>query len=244
MPSMASPAPAETLLRKSPTRPSSEHRRTKGPDRRPHEQGGLRRLVALGLAIMVQLIAGAILFSHAMPQVKPGVHIVDLTLVETPEKPPDPPPPVPTVQLPPALAVVLPAPPALRIEAPKPLVVAAPPAPSPIAPPVVAPLPPPPPAQAPGIEDAFKAAVRAAIFTAHRVPDSARLLAQFGDARIAFTLLDGHARDIRLVASSGHDTLDDAALAAVRDAHYPPVPDELRGRVLSFEITLYHRLAR
>lgn len=212
--------------------------------RRLDEQGGLRRLAALGLAILAQLLASAILFSHAMPQSKPGVHTVDLTIVETPAKPPDPPPPLPAVQLPPSPQVVLPAPPVLRIDAPKPLVVAAPPAPSPIATPVVAPPPPPLPAQAPGLEDTFKAAVRAAIFASHRVPDAARLLAQFGDTRVAFTLLDGHPREIRLVASSGHDSLDTAALAAVRDAQYPPIPDELRGQAFSFEITLYHRPAR
>ncbi len=239
MSGVASPALSERL----PAGVSTSRRRVQAPHPAgvSYDRSSLHRLAALGLAIIIQLIAGAILFSHVLPQPKPGIHTVDLTIVETPQKPPDPPPPLPAVQLPPALLVVLPAPPALRIEAPKPLVVTAPPAPSAITPPVVAAPPPPPPPQAPGIEDAFKAAVRAAIFAAHRVPDSARLLAQFGDARVAFTLVDGHARDIRLVAGSGHDSLDAAALAAVRDAHYPPVPEELRGRSLSFEIILYHQ---
>src|SRR5271170_2826106 len=115
MPGMASPALSEILLGRNPTRPSTGRGPAQGPHPagQPYEQGGLRRVVALGLAIVIQLIAAAVLFSHVGPPPRPGEHIVDLKLVEMPEKPPDPPPPMPAVHLPPAPLVVLPAPPAL-----------------------------------------------------------------------------------------------------------------------------------
>ena len=207
--------------------------------RRPGEQGKGVRVVALALAGAVQLSVAFALLHQARVAAPPEAKPLQVVLVETPEKPPDPPPPLPQPQLP-QTHVVLPSPPVIQIEAPKPPPIA--PSPSAITMPTPAPPPPPPPqAQAPGIEDKFKAAVRAAVFAAHHVPDSARLLALYGETRVGFTLLDGAVGDIRMIAGSGHEALDQAALAAVRNARYPETPETLRGQKLTFEITLYHR---
>ena len=198
------------------------------------------RLVALALAAAIQLaVIYVVLLQRSAPP-PPREQAGQVVVLETPKPPPDPPPPIPPPPQPPPPHLVLPALPVIQIEQPR-IIPPNPPVTSTITP--SAPPPPPPAvaAPAPGIEDAFKSAVRAAVFAAHHVPPTARLMGLFGETRIAFTLIDGRVTAVRLIASSGHDMLDDAALTAVRTAAYPLVPQELRGRTLSFEITLYHR---
>jgi protein TonB len=214
------------------------------PNRAARFPGNNRRtrFVAFAMATVIELVLALIAMRHAHAPRPPEIQATKVELLSLPRKPPDPPPPAPPVPAPPDPKLVLPAPPVILIEAPRPPPVAA--APPQSATPLTIPPPPPPPppaAQLPGVEDAFKAAVRAAVFAAYRVPAAARLLEQYGETRVAFVLEDGRVGDARIVASSGHETLDQAALAAVRSAQYPAVPEALRGRGLAFEIVLYNR---
>jgi periplasmic protein TonB len=207
-------------------------------------QGRGQRIAALALAGAVQIGAAYLLLATPALQKPPGQHTVEVTVLEPPKPPIEPPPALPIPVLP-QPQIVVPTPPVIRIEQPKAAAPAAPaPAPSPPAPPVVAAPPPPPPAQAPGVEDAFKAAVRAAVFEAYRVPSMSRLLGQYGATRVQFVLQDGRVSAVRILASSGHEPIDQAALAAVQTAQYPDAPEALRGRPLTFEIVLYTRRAQ
>lgn len=193
------------------------------------------RIASLALALAVQIAVVAVVIHKVVraPALEQDVQVVILP------SPPAAPLPAPIPKAPdpamPKLAVALP-PPVIRTVEPQP------PTPAPPSNAITPPAPPQPPkAPPPGVEDKFNAAVRAAVFAAHRIPDSARVMEIFGETQIAFTLTDGRVSDIRVISPSGHAILDDAALAAARNALYPPVPDELRGRVLRFEITLYRR---
>ena len=192
------------------------------------------RSVSLALAVTVQIAVVAIVIRKAVlaPAREQDVQVV---IVPSPPAIPLPAPtPKPPDPVMPKLAVALP-PPVIRTVDP-------PPAPAPPSNAITPPAPPPPPKTLPpGVEDKFNAAVRAAVFAAHHIPDSARVMEIFGETQVAFTLTDGRVSDIRVIAPSGHSMLDDAALAAARSALYPPVPEELRGRTLRFEITLYRR---
>ena len=53
-----------------------------------------------------------------------------------------------------------------------------------------------------------------------------------GRARVAFDYRDGAVGEIDLVQSAGAPVLDGAALAAVRDARYPPPPEAVAGHTL------------
>jgi protein TonB len=201
------------------------------------------RAVALTVAVAMQMGLVFFLLRAAPVPVREGERKVEVVLLQTPEKPPDPPPPpIPPPPAPPTPHLVPPTP-VIEIAPAKPLPPVfvpptAPAAPTAITPP---PPPPPPPVQSAATEDStYNAAVRAAVFAAHHIPDSARLMAIFGDVRVGFTLRDGTPGNVRLIAPSGHEVLDTAALTAVRDARYPQPPEALRGRTLTFEITLYH----
>jgi protein TonB len=196
------------------------------------------RVFALGAAILVQL--GIVFFVlHTVlptPPVAQDVHVVVLPVPEAKIEQPVIKPPEPSLRQP---APVLPALPVIQVEQP-PLPRTASPLPAAITVPIEAPPPPPPPpARLPGIEDKFKAAVRDAVYAAHHIPDLARTMNMYGDSEVHFTLRDGVVSDIELVGSSGHHPLDEAALAAVRAAQYPPIPPELQGRRLSFIIVLF-----
>ena len=67
-------------------------------------------------------------------------------------------------------------------------------------------------------------------------PYAAQLMHQYSQARVAFDYRDGTISNVRLVQSSNFPMLDPAALAAVRDAHYPPPPPEAQHRVLHFVV--------
>ena len=74
------------------------------------------------------------------------------------------------------------------------------------------------------------------------IPESARL-GEKGRVAIVFEILkDGSVPQLRLVASSGSDALDRAALASIRASiPFPPLPEEFTGNhlVLQF-IFLYN----
>lgn len=67
------------------------------------------------------------------------------------------------------------------------------------------------------------AAIRAKIVSKQKYPASARRNGEKGTVKIGFKIApDGDVQGVRVLASSGHDALDDAALAAVRAA--APLP--------------------
>ena len=82
-------------------------------------------------------------------------------------------------------------------------------------------------------------AVRAAIVKARVYPRVARDRGLVGEARL-LVMVDRSGRLInaRLLRSSGSRTLDDAALAAARNARLPAAPDDLAGPRFSFEVGL------
>jgi protein TonB len=117
--------------------------------------------------------------------------------------------------------------------APAPLPSMAPSA-QPPAPPVAPPSLPTPPVSAPSAPDAtFDNALRTAIQTALRYPDSARMAGISGRTRVAFKYRDGRPSDETVVQTSGSAALDRAALAAVRDAAMPNPAPAFSGKTLS-----------
>ncbi len=63
-------------------------------------------------------------------------------------------------------------------------------------------------------------------------PAAARLMGSTGQAVVAFEYRDGAVHVTGLAQTSGSPVLDRAALAAVRNASYPPPPGDLAGRTL------------
>ncbi|WP_158902218.1 TonB family protein [Burkholderia sp. L27(2015)] len=120
---------------------------------------------------------------------------------------------------------------------PAPLPIAAPsmaPSAPPPAPPVAPPSLPTPPVSLPSAPDAtFDNALRTAIQTALRYPDSARMAGISGRTRVAFKYRDGRPSDETVVQTSGSAALDRAALAAVRDAVMPKPAPAFAGKTLS-----------
>ena len=78
----------------------------------------------------------------------------------------------------------------------------------------------------------FEARVNVAVQAAVRYPQAARMLHRQGKARVAFDYLDGVVSNVLLDESSGLPMLDQAAIAAVRDASYPPPLAQLRKQLL------------
>nr|WP_283848746.1 TonB family protein [Bradyrhizobium brasilense] len=82
----------------------------------------------------------------------------------------------------------------------------------------------------------FQGQMRRAVESALIYPASARASGQHGRARVTFDYLDGHVSGVSLSQSSGSSVLDQAALATVRSAHYPPPPPEMSHRTLHLSI--------
>jgi protein TonB len=80
----------------------------------------------------------------------------------------------------------------------------------------------------------YQGQVRQAVQRTTVYPMGARASHQTGRAQVAFTLQGDKAGEPTLVQSSGFPILDRAALAAVRDARYPPPPPTLAGREMRF----------
>lgn len=108
------------------------------------------------------------------------------------------------------------------------------------------PRPPAAPAQAPAASPRalalFEGQVRQAVQRAVAYPMAARVARQTGRTQVGFTLNAGRVGAVRVLRSSGFPMLDQAALAAVRDARYPPPPAALAGRAMQFEVWVVFRV--
>ena len=223
--------------------------------REPAEAGRWPAAVLVALLLESALL-GAILawarHTAALPQRAP----LQIVLQAAPAPKPAPKPPAPALQPPKPLPRPTPQPhrvvhraPAPRPQPVTPPAVQPPPAPLPDtrpAMPVAAPMPPAPPAPAPppvpdlaSVKTTFEAQLRDAIQAAVRYPRAARLMRLSGRTFVAFSFSDGHVGALRVVTSSGAPLLDAAAIAAVREAAYPPAPGGLRGRTMTFQIWVH-----
>lgn len=93
--------------------------------------------------------------------------------------------------------------------------------------------------------ETFKAELRRRIQQTQHYPLSARIEGVEGHTHVEFVLRrDGTLESVEVVQSSGSSALDDAAVAAVKDAApYPPLPENQRGERLLFRLDLIFRLA-
>jgi protein TonB len=158
------------------------------------------------------------------------------------ETPKPMPKPVPRKIVPPALTPRPPIEPPTPI---KPLPVANQ---SPLSEKIVLPAPPPPPPPPPrddaaAREASFAAQLRAAIQAAVVYPPAARMGGFHGQTRIEFVFKDGVCSRIHVIESSGSGLIDRAALAAVTAAAPPPIPDSLRGRSVTYWVTVLFELS-
>lgn len=87
-----------------------------------------------------------------------------------------------------------------------------------------------------GAMSSFQGQMRRAVESALIYPASARASGQHGRARVTFDYLDGRVSGVSLSQSSGSSVLDQAAIATVRSAHYPPPPPEMSHRTLHLSI--------
>lgn len=81
--------------------------------------------------------------------------------------------------------------------------------------------------------DSYEGRLKSAIQAALRYPPAAAMMGRDGRARVAFSISDARAADIRLLRGTGSSQLDEAALAAVRQAAYPRPPAEIGTRSLA-----------
>lgn len=108
---------------------------------------------------------------------------------------------------------------------------------------VQAPPPPPPPRDDSAAKEAsFAAALKAAIQAAVVYPPAARMSGFQGQTQVEFVFRDGVCSQVRVIRSSGSGLIDRAALAAVTEAVPPPVPPSLKGRTMTYEVTVLFAL--
>jgi TonB family protein len=88
----------------------------------------------------------------------------------------------------------------------------------------------------------FEAQLDAAVRAAAAMPEAARRQHRTGGARLRFRYLDGAVDEVQIVESSQSRLLDDAAITAVRAAHYPAPPVHIRGRRLELLVRIDFRL--
>jgi len=82
-------------------------------------------------------------------------------------------------------------------------------------------------------EETLRGRIRDAVQAAVRCPAAAQMMGRSGKAGVAFDYRDGVLTgDVRLTRSTDTPMLDAAALAAVREAHYPKAPPEVGEHVL------------
>ncbi len=91
-----------------------------------------------------------------------------------------------------------------------------------------------------GIEEGFAALVREKIVAAKSYPALARQREFEGRVLISFTLSkNGRVHDLAVKTSSGYETLDDAAIQAVKNAGpFPPIPEKLGRETIAFKLPL------
>jgi protein TonB len=240
-------SPESNRLLRMPVSPQSETARPLSTFRHdePDHKTPLRRLGSYALAAFLEIILLAGIWHFLeRPAPKhdqddtPEIAMVEVPPTPTPPKPVPPPPPPPKVVEPPKVV------PKVFHVLPRPAPMVVPPM---VLPPEVIAPPPPPPPPAPAVNtelvDRFQAEIHAAIQAAMVYPPTAKMMKQQGRAKVAFTLTHGHAEGAQVIQSSGVATIDTAALAAVRDAHYPAPPPELAGKPLSFAVFVVFSLA-
>lgn len=196
-------------------------------------------LQAFGLAIAIELVllAGAGLAlarsNSEKSSLSAPVPIMLATVEQTPKKPPEPKPvPKPVPRPRPRPVPRTPPPPQ-----PPPLPV--PPAPVPTA--FTRQVPPPPP-PAPAVPSKvmpsadYLMQINAAVKAAHSCPAAAAELHYTGKVRVDFRLQGTVPGEIKLLVASGYSMIDRAALQAVRNAHYPEQPPEIRGADYVYQV--------
>ncbi|MDE8349577.1 MAG: energy transducer TonB [Acidocella sp.] len=215
------------------------------------------KALIIGLLIEAAALGSVMVVDKIQPPPTDKPSIVKLSIIAPAPPAPKPPPPPPVVPPKPIPPPPVPVTPPLPIPPPPPvphhIATPKPPppkhvvAPRPVTPPPVAqptPTPPPPPAPAApsaGELDLFRTAMRTAVRQAARTPPSAVMAHQFGVARVSFNFLDGVVSNIAVVNSSGYPLLDDAAMQAVREAHYPPVPSDMAGHAENVQVdVIFH----
>ncbi len=90
--------------------------------------------------------------------------------------------------------------------------------------------------------DSFEGRLRAAVQAALRYPAAARMMGATGQAHVGFRWCDGVPSALQVVSSAGMAALDDAALAAVRNAAYPRPPEDLAHRTLDLVVKVDFRV--
>jgi periplasmic protein TonB len=212
---------------------------------RPFSQDRLPTAVGIAVLLECLLVVSIIWWLVYAHRITPAaIHApMRLSLVTLPPAPPKPTPPKPVPPKPEPKPKPPPPKPVHHIHHPKPV-----PKPKPVPTPVVKKTPPPPPPQpvetvAASLDEMaqFEAEVNAAVQAAVRYPPAARMLHRQGRARVAFDYLDGTVSNVLLAESSGFPMLDQAALATVRSARYPPPLAKLRGQRLHMTVWVRFR---
>lgn len=212
-------------------------------------------LVALLLELLLLGLAAALVSRERAPAPPPEQR-VELVFDDAPpevrkeEAKPEPKPEPPPPEIKPKL-VQPKAAPVRQVQAQTvaepPLTPATPAPASPVATvPVSEPVPPAPPPQAANraaereaeFADRLKAAIQAAVI----YPAAARNMGLRGRVRVEFYFRDGVSSRLRIVQSGGSGMLDAAALAAVTGAAVPPLPETLRGREMTYQVTVVFEL--
>jgi len=220
------------------------------PVRWPHARGlrpataGRQIGIATALVAHAALIFVAARLASAPPAAAPDFPGIPIVFAPPPEAVR-----LASASLAPQPPVSLPAPLALRV-APRVFIVPAmsPPATSlarpvftaPPTPIIAAPaaLPATAPAEDPAELSGFEARLDAAVRVAAVMPEAARRQHRTGDARLRFRYLNGAVDDVEIIKSSQSRLLDNAAITAVRAAHYPAPPADIRGRRLELLVRI------
>ncbi|MDE2254098.1 MAG: TonB family protein [Betaproteobacteria bacterium] len=230
------------------------------PQRWREPRDGQRWPLAAGAALLLEAtIIGALLWLADHDSAPPPPAPMQIVLESPKPAPKTLAPPLPTPAQPKPLPRLTPRP-TVRVHkeiprarpkptvqpapAPAPPKVEAPPAPAADTKPAMAVPVPPPPSMPPAppapaiasVKATFEAELRSAIQAAVRYPDAAKLMKLTGKAQVAFDYRDAQVTRLRIIASSGSDLLDRAALQAVRNALLPPTPKELQGQSMAFDI--------
>lgn len=195
----------------------------------------LSRAALAALAVEALVVSGvAVVFAKQPVSATHQQQVVMLTFPAPPVAKPEPPKPKPTPPPKPVHHVVH-RPPPKPVQQPR-LAQTAPTS-QPVAVPLPAPVPKPPapaPDSAPNVSDVFRSAVRDAVQAAVHYPYAARMAHVTGKAQVSFSYIDGRVSNPAILVSSGYRMLDQAALAAVNTAAYPPPPRDLAGKPLVF----------
>ena len=95
-----------------------------------------------------------------------------------------------------------------------------------------------------GIEEGFASLIRGKIATAKIYPPASRRAGHEGKVLIAFTLSKaGQILELSIDRSSGHESLDQAAMQAIKTASpYPPIPEKLGRESIAFKLPISFNL--